>query len=291
MVEYLAHPCAVGGGLLAALEAGEPDDALLDGAGDLVCALINGGPAQDMTDYDDGARVVPLFLAHVAARASHPVRTFLAVADVADFVDDTARAWDGLADKGWTAENRERVSHQATDIMARPHWRGAVEAGLASTQPFEFQQAARAATRLGIDVWERYFERQRAGADSWWWDVMRTRDPARIDRIVDLALAQLDLAAIATGPADDLGLGPAYRQQSDLGLILQVLGAFPGRGWVLVEAGLRCRTVRNRNMALKTLHEWGRPAWPESAEAALRAAHEAEPRDDVRTRIAELLED
>jgi hypothetical protein len=75
---------------------------------------------------------------------------------------------------------------------------------------------------------------------------------------------------IATGPADETGLGAAFRQRSDLEAILQDLGAFPGGGRALVEAGLRCRTVRNRNMALKVLREWGRSGWPGTADAALR---------------------
>src|SRR5207248_2725531 len=45
MYEYLAYPCAVGGGLLAALEADEVDDDLLLSAAEIIQALITGGPA------------------------------------------------------------------------------------------------------------------------------------------------------------------------------------------------------------------------------------------------------
>ena len=119
--------------------------------------------------------------------------------------------------------------------------------------------------------------------------LMRTSDPARVDRVIELALKQIDLSSIATGAADEMGLGPAYRQHSALDFILQDLGAFPGKGWSLVEAGLSSPVVRNRNMALKTLGSWGRHQWPEGAVAPLSRAHGAEPVEDVRARMAQLL--
>lgn len=45
MFEYLAYTCAVAGELCGALEADSIDPALLDGAGDIIAALIAGGPA------------------------------------------------------------------------------------------------------------------------------------------------------------------------------------------------------------------------------------------------------
>lgn len=73
MYEYLAYACAVGGGLLQALEADSVDAALLDGAGDLIRALLAGGPAEDISGYVDGASVVSLYLAHTSKRELPPL--------------------------------------------------------------------------------------------------------------------------------------------------------------------------------------------------------------------------
>ena len=55
MDEYLAWTAATTGGLVAALEAPEPDDEVLVAACDIVSALIAGGPARDIDDYRGGA--------------------------------------------------------------------------------------------------------------------------------------------------------------------------------------------------------------------------------------------
>jgi hypothetical protein len=66
---------AFGGELREALSNDTVDDALLDGAGDIIRALITGGPAQDMADYADGAEATrqyctPTFARHWRWRAA-----------------------------------------------------------------------------------------------------------------------------------------------------------------------------------------------------------------------------
>jgi hypothetical protein len=110
---------------------------------------------------------------------------------------------------------------------------------------------------------------------------------------LDLALGiaeRLPLEAIATGPADELGLGPEFRPHQCLDAILQDLDQFPGRGWPLVRTGLRSPVVRNRNLALRTLAAWPGDAWPDEARPVLEEARDAEPSDDVRERFAAVLE-
>ncbi|WP_345472712.1 hypothetical protein [Actinoallomurus oryzae] len=54
MNEYLAHLAATTGDLYTALLGPDVDKALFEGAGGILAALALGGPAKDMTDYDDG---------------------------------------------------------------------------------------------------------------------------------------------------------------------------------------------------------------------------------------------
>src|SRR5262249_9194913 len=70
MYEYLAHPCAVGGGLLTALQRDTVDDQLLAAAAEIIQALLIGGPAPGMDDYEEGAAVVELYLDQMAKRAT-----------------------------------------------------------------------------------------------------------------------------------------------------------------------------------------------------------------------------
>lgn len=190
---------------------------------------------------------------------------------------------------GWTVDFRRRVSGEAASILAAPHWHGLALASLDSDDRLIFWTGATVAERMGLDIWEKRFQRQREGRDEQWYDLMRTRDPARVDRVVELALEQIELRSIATGAADESGFGAEYRQHSALDFILQDLGEFPGKGWPLVEAGLRSPVIRNRNMALKVLGAWGCAQWPQGARALLSEAHRVEPVDDVRARMAQLL--
>ncbi|WP_280151734.1 hypothetical protein [Piscinibacter sp. XHJ-5] len=289
MHEYLAHACATGGGLLPALQADAVDAPLLDGAGELIQALLRGGPAEDISDYDDGAQVVQHYLAHAATRAAPPLTSYLAVSDIAESVDSADRTWAPLEAKGWTPEHRRRVRDAAASILSAPHWPGMALAALDEDDRAAFWVASTAAQRMGMDTWETHFARQRDGRGEHWFDLMRTGDPARVERVIALAEAQIDLRAIATGPSDAPGLGPEYRQHMALDFILQSLGEFPGQGWPLVAAGLRSPVIRNRNMALRALAAWDRVHWPDGALALLSQAEREEPDDDIRARMAQLL--
>ena len=58
MYEYLAYTCATAGNLLTALSGEHVDRDLLTSAGDIIQALISGGPAEDMDGYEEGATAV-----------------------------------------------------------------------------------------------------------------------------------------------------------------------------------------------------------------------------------------
>jgi hypothetical protein len=118
---------------------------------------------------------------------------------------------------------------------------------------------------------------------------MRTDDPARVDRVVARAEKKIDLAAIATGPADELGLGPEWHEHSELSFVLQGLVAFPGKGWPLIRAGLQSPVVNNRFKAMRVLAAWGRARWPDDAEMVVRRALKNEPDDELRGDMKSLL--
>ncbi len=289
MDEYLAYTAATTGGLLAALKSSEPDDELMRGAGDILLALTSGGPAEDMDDYDDGAEAVALYLDHMKGRDLR-LEDYLRADAFRDFVTEESADWSARAERGWTAERRQTIVASTEEILARPEWRAQAEAGLQSDDDDLFWQARQVAEQVGIDAWEHSFRRQQAGIGEEWDFLMRTDDPARIDRVVALAEQTIPLAEVATGPALEMGLGADFQHNLALDFVVQDLGRFPGKGWPLIAAALRSPVIRNRNMAVNALAAWGAEHWPAEAREMLETALRREPDDDVKGRLARLLE-
>ena len=156
----------------------------------------------------------------------------------------------------------------------------------------EFAHADQAARALGIDTWDIHWRRlQKKPADPGrWYHVMALCDEDRIGKVIEFAEANLDLAGIATGAADELGLGLGFEQHRCLDFILQELRRFPGRGATLIEAGLKSPVVRNRNMAVAALAGWPRGEWSSGVEESLARAAECEPDEGVRERMQESAE-
>lgn len=285
MTEEIAHACAVEGRLLDALQAPAPSEALLNGAGALLEALIEGGPAEDMDDYGHGAEATRLYVEHVAALPSKDLRRFLHVRTIQGFEAGIE------GDKaGWTAARRWAIRTHAAAFLARPQWRELAEAGLLNEPRQDFWPAAEAAKVLGLDVWPHYLRRQRDLRSDEWYFLMRTDDPARVQEVLALAHDQLDLDRIGSGPGMAMGLGRDYADDSALDFILQDLRRFPGMGWPLIEVGLRARTIRARNMAHRALAAWDRGQWPEQAIFLLKAALAREPDEEIAQRIQALID-
>lgn len=164
---------------------------------------------------------------------------------------------------------------------------GRVQIRLGSENELEFAHTDQAAKALGIDTWDiRWRRLQCKPSDPGrWYHVMALCDENRIGTVIDFAIASLDLARIATGAADELGLGGGYEQHSCLDFFLQELRRFPGEGATLIEAGLKSPVVRNRNMAVAALAGWSRADWPREVEQRLEDAARCEPNEDVRERM------
>jgi hypothetical protein len=287
MVEYTACLCARAGNLKSRLAKDPPDEDVLAAAVDLVRALAEGGPAEDMEDYEDGAAVTARFLELMRARAE-TLDHFLSVEAVSRFLDAEDSDLNAREERGWTPRLVQRLRRECGEILSRPEWPDRVQQGLASDDDALFSRAAQVARVLGIEVWDRYFERLQGG-EACWYQVMQTDDPERIECVLAVARERIDLESIATGPADLLGLGPEHAPHNHLDFILQDLRRFPGQGWDFIRAGLRSPVVRNRNMALNALSLWGRENWKPDTEMALRRGLREEPTADVRERFERVL--
>ena len=291
MYEYSAYICAVAGGLLAALQREEVDGNLLESAGEIIRALLAGGPAQNVDDYEEGAAAIEYYLGHLAEKAS-ALSGFLTVVAIRSFLNDQEADWENRTSRGWSIERRDRLGETCRSITQYPQWHELALAGMASMDEQVFFQANQAGAELGIDAWPYHWKRLRESPrdQGRWYHVMHACNNDRIADVVAFARQSLPLDQIATGPADELGLGIGYEAHNCLGFILQNLGRFPGYGDALVRAGLQSPVVSNRNGALKTLETWGRANWPADLERLLAQALTDEPDEKVRQSMQKVID-
>lgn len=290
MYEYLAATCARTGGLLAALSEDRVDQGLLTAAGEIIQALVVGGPAEGIDDYEDARPVIESYLGHMASSAE-TIKDFLHVNSIKGYLDEDDARWAGRYDAGWTADCRANLRTACSSILGRPEWADRVRAQLSSEDELAFAHADQAARALGIDTWDIHWRRlrEKPADPGRWYHVMALCDESRIGKVVEFAEASIDLAAVATGAGDELGLGRGFEQHSCLDYVLQDLRRFPGRGARLIEAGLKSPVVRNRNMALNALAAWAQGDWPTRLKEALERAIQCEPKEDVRERMQKAL--
>lgn len=288
MYEYLAYTCAVSGGLETELAKPEIDDALFNGAGEILATLIDGqgGPAEGIDDYEHGVTAIAQYLRH-AQRRAQTLAHFLAVKSIEGFLNGT-EGWDKRTKAGWTPEVRQRLLTESTEVLSRPEWKDRTLESLKSKDRVEFWNATRAATALGMDPWDEYFTRVSAGED-YWFQLFQTKDQGRLGRALELASNKIPLDQIATGPARQMGLGPAFAHHSHLDFVLQELARFPRQGWPFIKAGMKSPVIRNRNMAIRALGAWPRAEWPTEAEGYARGCAANEPDEKVRAWFEKLI--
>ncbi|MBF6302782.1 hypothetical protein IU459_35400 [Nocardia amamiensis] len=290
MNEYLAHIAATTGGLYEALLEDDVDDALLDGAADILKALANGGPAQDMHDYDD------------AVPAMHRFAELLARAEPTLVRLDAALTLEHLVSGGdfdWPDGEPTRLRSRYASLVAQQRWRDLVTGelapraeladpvrpeGHAERPPRVFEVALSCGGRLGMQVLPQALARLRSdrhNAYVWQW-TMRHADEVTVDQVVGLAEQLLPLEDLASGPSESLGLGPDYEADMALEIIVWNLRDRPGIGGGLLLVALANRVVRCRRASLTILGAWPQEARPPRARDWVAAAAERETNPELR---------
>lgn len=301
MDEYLAYSCAVAGDLAGALEADIVDEALLDGAAGIFAALLNGGPVEDIEDYEHAARAAEAYLRHLVRRPEHRPfdLTHLLVAEQlrefigpvgGDLADDEV-----LRELGWTVEIRRRVLDMSERFAARPGWPERVAEGLEAESLVEFHQADAAAQLLDIDAWGHHLRRVKANPrrSPSWFRLVQTEDEDRFVQALELARELLPLDEIATGPAEESGLGPEWDVHDTLLVVAQSLVDRPNRGVDLIDAALRSPVTRVRRGAVLVLASWVHDSGEETSDEVfelLERAAEREVDEELAADIAKVRE-
>lgn len=293
MYAYLAYTCAVTGELHNALSAPSApaiDPGILDAAGDIIETLINGGPAENIDDYEYAAEVIHNYLRHLEPKA-HKLEHFVIADTIYRFLTGSDDSWKNRTGNGWSKFDRHELAKVTKRIMEKPLWKELVLSNRNTKDEGLFWLVKRGAGILNIDLWDTYWQRlQESPLNSGkWYDVMTNVKEAQIQEVIDFACNHVPLEEIATGPASELGMGKEYNAHSCLDFILQELGRFPGHGFELIKTGLRSPVIRNRHMALKALSAWKTGNWPKGTKALLEQALQTETEDDVKESLKKIL--
>jgi hypothetical protein len=271
MPEHLAFACATAGRLEDALD-GLVDDELLDGACTIVRALVNGGPAEDISDYEPGPRVAAAVVELVAERPAS-IGRLCAVVDIRRWAEDF--------------EEHVAIAERCGRVLDRPGGRAFVSERLERTD--DALAVWPIAEAMGLDPWEAGWRHlQDAPEDSRLYHrLARTGVPARWTRLTGFAERELPLERLASGPRDRL-LPPAELREASLALATLVQDMRPGR-WSapLLAAALLSPVISTRNAALHALGSARPDDWGAAVRSALRRLALEEPTDDVRVRARE----
>ena len=150
MYEYLAYTAATTGGLLAALRGDDIDRELLDAAGEIIAALVTGGPAEELDDWDDGADAIEAYLSVLTTRAE-TLRDYRGVAAVRDFLAREDE-WDKRSARGWTATRRTAFEGVCRELLGLPAWRELATTALASPDRVKSWLGDQVLRDLGVSV-------------------------------------------------------------------------------------------------------------------------------------------
>lgn len=294
MNEYLACVCARKGELHVALAAERIDSALYEGATDIIDALLCGGPAEDIYDYEYGPQALTGYVRH-AEWCCKSVKHLTVLLNIGNFLsNDKEERWAELYRAGWTLELREHLLTASEAIISRPDWPALILDTLRSREPdapapyYCFSSAA----RLRMDIWDEVYTQAQLYPTEvvWYYELMTTEQPERIQRMVKLAEQQLPLEQIASGPREEQGFSKEYDPHRCLGIIVQGLDKFPGTGQPLLLAALRSPVTSNRSAALTVLEAWGQEVWSAELKSTVAALLDGEPDEELRLQISELKE-
>jgi hypothetical protein len=294
MNEYLALIAAVHGKLKDALEQDVIPESELVAASELIDALIasDGGPAEGMNAYSDGAATCCAYLGH-ASKAAKDLRHLLTAHAIVRYLTFDSLPPAAQLANGWTEAAISVTATRARELIGIPGWDSVVRNQLESADREAFFRASRAADEIGLDAFDWHWRRLNANTQepSHWYFVMAKTNAERIEDVVSLAEQKIPLHLIETGAGNSVGLGYAFAPHSCLDFVVQDLKRFPGQGFRLIEAAIQSPVVRNRNIALNALEAWEGGHWTPRVLEVVERARRSEPDEKVLARINKLVND
>ena len=272
MPEFVAHACATAGRLEDEL-GGLVDDALLDGACVILAALVNGGPVEDIDDYEAGARVATAVLDLLADRAPNVVR-MRAAADLLLWAEDY--------------EQHVAIAERCGRMLGWEEARRFVAARIERRD--DALRLWSAAETMGLDAWEAGFRHlERTPHDpALYHQLARSRRRERRGRLIAFAERSLPLEALASGPQERRFPDAEHRDAAlTLDSLVQRMRTGPWSA-PLVAAALLSPVISTRSGALAALAATDPAGWGAPVAAALERLVAEEPVAELRELAARL---
>lgn len=290
MYEYLAYTCAVNGGLHDALKQETVDTPIFKASAEIIAALIAGGPAEDISHYKFASILIENFVRHAKVQAND-VSHFIVLNQIKDFLTDLQNDIADQSNNGWTKDIISNCIIDIVEILNSKNWSELALLALTSSDNMTFWNGKQAAKMLRIDIWEIVWQKLKINPSesSLWYDVVNEAKSENVDEVILFATTVIPLKELATGPRDSLGLGPEFIKYQSLDYVITFLEQYPTKGEPIILTALDSPVTRNRNMAIKVLHKWGKNNWSESIAAKLEQLNEIEPNSSTKENISRVL--
>lgn len=290
MYENLAYTCAINGDLHAVLKQESVDTSIFKASAEIIAALIAGGPAEDISHYQFASILIENFVRHAKVQAND-VSHFILLNQIKDFLTDLQNDIAEQSKNGWTQDIISNCLIDIVKILNSKNWAELAVAALGSSDNIIFWNGKQAAKMLHIDIWEIVWQKLKVNPSesSLWYDVVNEAKPENIDEVILFATTVIPLKELATGPRDSLGLGPEFIKHQSLDYVITFLEQYPTKGEPIILTALDSPVTRNRNMAIKVLHKWGKNNWSESIATKLEKLSEIEPNSSTKENIYRVL--
>lgn len=290
MYEYLAYTCAVNGDLQDVITKETINNVTFKAAGEIIEALITGGPAEDISVYQFASILISNYIRHARTQAAD-IFDYNVLDQIKDFLTELQTDINERSKNGWTEDIISDCIIDIVSILDKKNWTELAVNALKSDDNLLFWSGKKAAKALHIDIWDVVWAKlkRKPLESSLWYDVVHEAKTDNVDDVIHLAIDVLPLAEIATGPRDSLGLGPEFIKHQSLDYVITFLENYPAKGEPILLAALWSPVIRNRNMAIKVLHKWGKANWSESISIKLQQLSKIEPNQSTKENILRVL--
>lgn len=290
MYEYLAYTCAIHGNLQDKIIADTISNEIFKSSGEIIKALITGGPAEDISHYENASILISNYIRHAQTHVAD-ILDFNILHQIKDFLTELQTDISNYAKNGWTEDLISNCIIDIVFILDKNNWTKLAIAALKSDDNLIYWNGKKAAKILHIDIWDIVWSKLKNNpTDSWmWYDVVNEAKANNVDEVIQFAINALPLKEIATGPRDSLGMGPEFIKHQCLDYVVTFLETYPGKGEPILLAALLSPMTRNRNMALKVLQKWGKVNWSEMIFTKLQQLSRIEPNKSTSMNISRLI--
>lgn len=224
---------------LERIQSGNLDLDTYRGLADILDAMLDEGPVTGISALDNKEEVMEAFCDAAMARTDLEAQDYAVLLNLKDYVKKT------------NPDSSSALGAVLSAFLHSCHVRNTILSALRQREAFEI------ARRLGMDYQEYAFEAVSADfVKNAWIASCLLADGYKVQEIVDLAYDKLNVESLATGSADEIGLGEAYEAHNALTMILQQLGDKVGTGEKLIGHALKSPVVSNRHAALTVLEKW-----------------------------------